>query len=77
MITQETFWNVIKWCSYILLGFILNLAGIGLTNKYFWIILGLTLCIELASIWHLNSKLYRLLTDDDHSDQNKEQVSNT
>jgi nitrogen fixation/metabolism regulation signal transduction histidine kinase len=78
MIAQEKLWTLAKWISYILLGVVLNLAGIKITNKYFWIIITLALCIELASIWHINSKLYRLVTDaDDNANETKNQVSDS
>ncbi len=78
MIAQEKIWTLVKWISYILLGVVLNLANIKVDNKYFWIIIALALCIELASIWHLNAKIYNLLTDaDNDADQTKKQVSDT
>jgi hypothetical protein len=76
MIIQEKIWILIKWISYISLGVVLNLANIKLNNAYFWIIIALALCIELASIWHINAKFYKLLTDaDNDTDETKKQVS--
>jgi hypothetical protein len=78
MIIQEKIWTLVKWISYILLGVVLNLTNIKVDNKYFWIIIALALCIELSSIWHLNAKIYNLLTDaDNDTDQTKKQVSDT
>jgi len=77
MIAQEKIWTIVKWISYILLGMVLHLAGIDINNKFFWIIIALALCIELASIWHINSKLYRLVTDaDDNANETQNKISN-